>query len=130
MKINAQEIFDTIVQHLHDTPRQAANSTGLCRYRTEDGLKCAVGTLITDEEYEPRMDKLGVVTEVHREGLLPERLTSHVSLLRRLQSVHDDHMNWLEHGRGKAQPAHMGAALRTVAAEYGLSTVLVDKLFS
>lgn len=53
-----QETFDTVARHLLT---QNARSTlgGSCRYRGECGLKCAVGCLISDEEYE----KIGELIE-------------------------------------------------------------------
>lgn len=60
-----QEIYDTVCAHLAQQKRRAFEN-GSCRYRTSDGLKCAIGCLIPDDLYDPRMDdpavNIGVVS--------------------------------------------------------------------
>jgi hypothetical protein len=89
--ITAQEILDTVVKHMMTQRRQATREGGACVYRTAQGLKCNVGALIPDDEYDPQMDDRDDtrVTSIHRAGLLPERLTLHIELLAALQAVHD-----------------------------------------
>lgn len=45
-----QDIFDKVTEHLLTQNQRASNGV-LCQYRTENGLKCAVGCLIPDEQY-------------------------------------------------------------------------------
>lgn len=54
-----QEAFDKMVAHLRKQGKPA-HEDGSCRYRTKDGLMCAVGCLITDAEYERGMEGRGV----------------------------------------------------------------------
>jgi len=61
---------------------------GVCVYRGKNGTKCAVGCLITDEEYKREMEG-NDVTALNRLGLLPERLIPHLELLSEMQAVHD-----------------------------------------
>lgn len=35
-------------------------STGSCRYRSKDGLKCAIGWLIPDENYQPWLERVSL----------------------------------------------------------------------
>ncbi len=44
-----QEIFDKVATHLLTQNEKALNSVGGCVYRTDKGLKCAVGCLIPVE---------------------------------------------------------------------------------
>lgn len=53
-----QEELDAVVQHLYKQGRPAAED-GTCKYRTADGLMCAVGCRIPDEAYSPLMDADG-----------------------------------------------------------------------
>lgn len=53
--MNKQEIFDTVVRHLHAQGKPALNDAN-CRYRSDAGLSCAVGCLIPDEFYDPQME--------------------------------------------------------------------------
>lgn len=48
------------VRHLLKQGRPAMEN-GHCRYRTQDGLKCAIGGLIPDAKYEPAFDSLDAV---------------------------------------------------------------------
>ncbi len=58
-----------------------------CAYRTPDGLKCAVGCLISDELYIPEFENKCV-------GVLPLKDLGldevSLDLLEKLQSIHDD----------------------------------------
>lgn len=82
-----QEVFDAVAKHLIRQNRPA-QVEGSCKYRTPSGLKCAAGCLITDCEYKPEMEGLGVES-LCVSGDLPERLKPHVKLLSVLQRVHD-----------------------------------------
>lgn len=86
-----QEIFDTVVTFLVKQGKRAVELG--CMYRTEDGLKCAVGCLIPDELYKDEMEKPGVVSLLNS---FPELdfLKPHVDLLVSLQSAHDNGDNW------------------------------------
>ena len=61
--MHKQEIFDTIVAHLRNQGKKAANGSTVegrgqlqCKYRSDDGLKCAVGYLIPDDRYAKEME--------------------------------------------------------------------------
>jgi hypothetical protein len=93
--MTAQEIFDTVVAHLRKQNEVSVDDVGVCKYRSDDGLKCAVGCLIDDDHYEPSME--GKTVEILIElGLLPEHLKPHKNLLIELQTIHDhdDPGNW------------------------------------
>lgn len=89
-----QEAFDHVVAHLRKQNEQARADPPMnnCRYRDEHGRSCAVGCLLTDEEYE----KYGKHWEGHTlsyipRTVLPEKLrTVTFSLLSALQAVHDN----------------------------------------
>jgi hypothetical protein len=50
------DIFYRVIAHLRAQGVQAKNEQGSCRYRTPEGLKCAAGCLILDEEYTPEFE--------------------------------------------------------------------------
>lgn len=64
---------------------------GKCRYRAPNGRKCAVGHLIEDRRYEPRIESH---TADYREVIdaigLEDPKVRTVSLLRELQTAHDE----------------------------------------
>ena len=89
-----QEAFTKMVNHLTKQQGRSFRSDGLCMYRSHDGLMCAVGCLIPDEQYVPRMDGMGGV-ETGAETLAklyPELFASmglQVWQLEHMQRVHD-----------------------------------------
>jgi hypothetical protein len=52
-----QMAFNTVVKHLAlQKNRSAKTGTNRCMYRGPLGMKCAVGALIPDEEFMPKME--------------------------------------------------------------------------
>lgn len=102
--MESQEIFDTVVSHLRTQKQQAygiisTSGRGQCFYRLEKDsalLKCAIGCLIKDEEYSPKMEGHSVTKLVGSpktygvsDELMDRLLMPHRALLQRLQTVHD-----------------------------------------
>lgn len=46
-----QEIFDKILNHLRKQGKASISDGGKCMYRGDNGNSCAVGCLISDEDY-------------------------------------------------------------------------------
>lgn len=99
--IPLQETFDTVVTHLRKQGKKAIvkNKKGggdECCYRTPDGLKCAAGCLLSDEDYKPHYEGK-TVHHFTQDGsfdpaICPPSLLQHdYNLLQRLQSIHDCH---------------------------------------
>ena len=56
-----QSIFTRVSEHLLAQNAKAVASDGVsCAYRGEDGLKCAVGCLITDEFYKDSLEGVSI----------------------------------------------------------------------
>jgi len=54
-----QKIFDTVAAHLLKQNKKSVGADNLghvCQYRSSDGLKWAIGCLITDEAYYPNLE--------------------------------------------------------------------------
>ena len=86
--MNKEQIFSTVKEHLLTQNRRSL-SGNRCMYRGHDNTKCAVGCLITDEQYKPEMEGIrvfGLITD--HEALKP--LAEHLHLLTALQDVHDN----------------------------------------
>jgi len=89
-----QEIFDTVVAHLLQQGKQSKSN--VCLYRSDDGLKCAIGALIPDSEYDPAMEF--AVVEDHYpsqpasviQAWAQSNYPNDLKLLNRLQRLHDD----------------------------------------
>jgi hypothetical protein len=105
--VNDRETFDRVKAHLLKQDRKSfGDNPDVCAYRGSGGLRCAVGCLIPDDRYDPRMEGvgLGVLDPIsamhHDQGLLPRAdaiakalvdsgCRASVGLLIRLQQVHD-----------------------------------------
>jgi hypothetical protein len=116
-----QEIFDKVARHLiAQGERSRDESNGSCKYRMQkpDGrlLKCAVGILISDEDYDWTIE--GVVV-----SLLPAEILSkftgpgQLALLDRLQTVHDSCFT---------NVAEFKKKMREVARQCSLSPAVLD----
>ena len=91
--INRQEIFNTVVRHLHAQGKPSIVK-GICRYRGPDNTRCAIGALIPDEFYTPEMEGKGVTMDSVWQALqksLNDSLTGERAFFVGLQIVHD---NW------------------------------------
>lgn len=95
--MNAQEIFDKVVTHLR-TQKSRAMLGNSCAYRAPDGKMCAVGCLIPDELYDPKMENKGVMWLLVNKFTVPEFFKEHPNLLEELQTVHDMEENWNKNG--------------------------------
>lgn len=88
--LDRQAAFDTMLAHLRKQGKRATNPGGTsCRYRTSDGLKCAVGALIPDHLYYDRLEYNSLGYEhlaVIPGGAEPEDLTF---LLKAQRQLHD-----------------------------------------
>lgn len=93
--MNNDEVFTTVRTHLLTQNKQAKLEGVGCRYRTPEGLKCAIGCLIKDEDYSPVMEGMGLcrdnselATALKNNGVDLSNPSTQ-SLLIRLQTIHD-----------------------------------------
>lgn len=55
-QLSRQDAFERMVLSMYEQGQQASTMNGACKYRTDDGRKCAVGQLIPDEKYRSNME--------------------------------------------------------------------------
>lgn len=121
--MDRQAIFNTVKAHLlaqgRKAEREGYDGYPGCVYRADNGDKCAVGCLIPDDLYSPKMEgtkarqliaenealarHLGISKE--EDGGYPER-----EFIQSLQHIHDNR-----------DPSNWSAALDTFAVEHELS---------
>lgn len=110
----AQEVFDQVAAHLlaqgEESRLYPETVAETCAYRGENGLMCAAGCLIGDDEYENSWEGKAW-DDLVLSGVAPY---IHADLIQALQGIHD----------GIDAP-YWGNELRILANEYALST---DKL--
>lgn len=144
-----QDIFNKVVTHLLTQNEMSVayrasgdpNIKGMCAYRGKDGLKCAVGCLIEDDEYLPIMEGIRVMglvgklvfergdktrerrsrvpvheivinNQSYNVKALSDRLFPHLELLNRLQQIHD-----------AGEVSRWEEQLREIAEKFGLQFV-------
>ena len=100
-----QEAFDKMVAHLRKQG-QKAQENGTCRYRTKEGLMCAVGCLISDAEYKRGMEGMGVEHMMAAYEVLQDL---DPPFLAEMQDTHDAY-----------DPADWEKRFASTAARYGL----------
>lgn len=126
--MTAQELFNTVVLHMRKQGRQSntAGPGSSCRYRSPEGMKCAVGCLIPDEVYNQGIEGRSVNSAAVMMLLMDLHLQEHKSLLISLQGAHD--WAWGSHDEDgetdfKPAPAWMDIfelRARGLAKRYGL----------
>ena len=95
MTMSVREIFYKVEKHLLKQNGRAEVS-GTCQYRTDSGLSCAVGCLMTDDIYDSSFEGESVRDSSIMDALTPivgvnyELRLHKLNLLYRLQLVHDD----------------------------------------
>lgn len=101
LKFAKIELFQTIRNHfLHQQSLAWDKHQGTCKYRTDDGRKCAVGALIPDELYLPKYESCNVkqINAIARETfgeLLFE--PEFEPLLTLIQNIHDSIAHRFQH---------------------------------
>lgn len=100
-----QEVFDQVAEHLLKQNAQSRHALG-CAYRGNDGLKCAAGCLIADDEYSEEFENKPWSELGRNISNFPKK---HSGLIQGLQAIHDTRppVCW---------PSH----LQELAKEYGL----------
>jgi hypothetical protein len=84
-RFTKQQTFNRIAKHLL-TQLEVASNGSMCRYRTDNGLMCAVGSLIPDDEYNEEMEGDAVSHIAHTPALEKHDLFT----MTRLQEIHDN----------------------------------------
>lgn len=86
--MTAQEVFDYVCTHLRKQNQksriQLPDGKFICAYRGDNGHKCAVGCVITDEQYMSVMESSNMLM-----FLWIPIIQSHKGLLQELQTAHD-----------------------------------------
>lgn len=92
----AQEVYSQVRNHLLTQKiKSMSEERKGCVYHGPDGLKCAAGCLISDEEYLKEMESTPWLFLVNK-GFVPG---DHGHLIARLQGIHDmdDPISWEHH---------------------------------
>lgn len=116
-KATAQEVFDQVAAHLLKQNERCLYNDA-CAYRSDDGkLACAAGCLISEEEMAFVYDKgynqgagiLTLLNDAISDGVADRESIQHLSLIGRLQAIHDG-----------VVPSSWRASLKAAAEEFNL----------
>ena len=96
MTMSVREIFYKVEKHLLKQNEKSESEDIGCQYRSDSGLSCAVGCLMTDDIYDSSFEGTNLNDRLVRKALTPivgvnyELRLLKLNLLHRLQVVHDD----------------------------------------
>lgn len=107
-----QQVFDHVATHLLTQNKRSTNKNRDCLYKSPEGLKCAAGCIIADDEYNEKMEDVVWRMLVRRE-VVPE---AHMELISDLQYCHDDY-----------EPRIWKRKLKEIAKYHNLSISVLDK---
>lgn len=86
-----QKAFDIAVTAVLKQGRQSRDvEDDICLYRGEDGKKCVIGHLISDEFYKPEMEEVDALDLARKFQIDPRVNECSGDFLMALQAVHDD----------------------------------------
>ena len=117
----AQEVFDQVASHMMRQKERSMLEDSVCAYRGKEGLKCAAGCLISDEEIQlfsfesTGLNTLPWTCLINR-GIATD---NHRSLISELQTIHDSPYN--------LPKEDWANKLRTLAGQRGLSYSVVHE---
>jgi hypothetical protein len=122
--MSIQEIFNKVASHLLQQNARSLNGKGICYYRGEEGLKCAVGILIPDCLYNEnlegvRVDSFSVLGCLLKAGVLETIYPSNycdekkIALLMLLQTIHDKStvLDWKDELKLLAEQANLDSSI-------------------
>ena len=85
-RLSEQQIFEASASHLLTQMQQSKVPDGGCLYRGPNGLKCAAGIFISDEEYPSFPERVWDEAVEHR---INENNIQKYNLISDLQDIHD-----------------------------------------
>jgi hypothetical protein len=90
--MNNQQAFNKMVRHLRKQNKRSSNQDGgICSYRTYDGLRCAVGSLIPNRLYDYGFEHQTIEYAMKTHPPLGEYLAGvSLNLMQHMQAIHDD----------------------------------------
>ena len=134
-KLSVQEIFTKVATHLLTQNVQSIGinlrlpkynedtmlgDNKICYYRSNEGLKCAIGCLIDDDAYDIWLEGCtindsAVVKALQQSGIAIKRCGTMYTMLDHLQNVHDNH-----------EPKDWEIHLKAIARYYSLAMPTIE----
>ena len=90
MSVKNQTFFNKVVKHLFEQNRKSMWKDGICAYRHDEGMSCAIGCAIPKKAYDPNMEGQDVSELLEGYPDLERYMPANLDLANDLQIVHDD----------------------------------------
>lgn len=118
-----QEDFNTVAKHLFTQGSRSVGSWDSCQYRGKKGRKCAIGVLLSDDDYDPMFDNLGDTSVAHLSRHYKQfyQFSCNDGFYSQLQKAHDKTENWVG-------TESMKKALTEIAKAYNLDYSILKTL--
>ena len=120
-----QDVYDTVVRHLHAQRCRAMEPNQSCRYRGPRRTSYAVGCLFPDEVYESDMEGNNPGALWVKFPAVRPYLGEEDDQLPGFLRIHDNNWNWYDAGLTLGGITE----LRRVAEDFGLSTAVLEELW-
>lgn len=117
MPFTAQEIFDKAARGIiKQRYKPSIDKYSRCCYRSKEGLRCAAGHLLTEEELEVVGKRYNTVlfNILFAKELVSGDFGPHLALIRQLQDAHDGPLK-------TGGPSSWDACMREIAKKHNLS---------
>ena len=96
------DVFNYVIDHLRSQGCKSVDGDKdekFCAYRGAEGTMCAVGALITDDEYNSDWETLSIAGLLKQRDLpssLRKRLIAHEEMVQDLQNFHDSELYYID----------------------------------
>ena len=96
------DVFNYVVEHLRKQGCQSLSGEigeDNCAYRGDGGTMCAVGVLISNDEYKPSWEGSSIYHLIEADLLpsgLKQRIKPNLEMLLDLQGFHDDNLKYVD----------------------------------
>ena len=113
------DIFDYVVLHLRKQGTRSWSKDQMCSYRGANRTMCAVGAIMTEDEYDPSFENKAIDQLIEENLLTPSlkaRVEPNLDMLSDLQYFHD---HCLEYKDGKFT-VEAEARINKFAAKWGI----------
>lgn len=119
--MDMQKTFNRMYEHIN-AQGPCVEENNQCLYRSAEGASCAIGVLLSDDEYHSDMEAKGFLTLAEDSNLLPAWMTDNtqiIAFLAEAQSAHDMSVGRCPDRR--KFPAKFQLAMRRLADKHDLS---------
>ena len=124
-----QEAFDKVATHLlTQNKRSVSLDEQTCLYRSPDGLKCAIGCLISDEDYLPEMDDEDSPLSVN--GLISTLYKFHsIPSIQKLNTLDNEFLNELQTMHDFTPTTDWKNELLKISKSYNLNARVLNQFY-